>query len=287
MMKPKKSCLKCPVCDTELYVVEQMNLYKCDQNHAFDRAKEGYVNLLLSHKKKSKNPGDSQEMVVSRQSFLAKGFYEPISDEINKTVKAYFKSVAKTPETFLDLGCGEGYYLKRLIQSLEHAQTAYYGLDISKSAVKLASKNHKEAHWIVANSFFTPFSDHSLSGILSVFSPIDMSECKRMLKEDGVLIRVFPETNHLMQLKEVIYPEIKVKEYEQYLNDLEGLEVVSVKNVAYDITLKNEDLVQLLLMTPHFWRVKEENKIALLKMDTIVVTVSVSIGVYQQSKGRL
>lgn len=286
-MNQNKSCLKCPVCDSELYAIEQMRLYKCDQNHSFDMAKEGYINLLLSHEKKSKNPGDSQEMVVSRQSFLSKGFYEPISDEINKTVKAYFKRVNECPETFLDLGCGEGYYLKRLIQSLDHAATEYYGLDISKSAVKLASRHHKEAHWIVANSFFTPFMTQSLSGILSVFSPIDMSECKRMLKKEGVLIRVFPETNHLMQLKEVIYPEIKVKEYEQYLNDLEGLEVISVKNVTYDMTLKNENLVELLLMTPHFWRVKEENKKALLKMDTIVVTVSVSIGVYQQSKGRL
>ncbi|MBF4692615.1 putative RNA methyltransferase [Fusibacter ferrireducens] len=283
-MKQKKSCLKCPVCDSELYPVEAMKLYKCHHNHCFDMAKEDYVNLLLSHEKKSKNPGDSQEMVTSRQSFLSKGFYEPISDEINATVKAYFERVNKCPETFLDLGCGEGYYLKRLIESLDYAETKYYGLDISKSAVKLASRHHKAAQWLVANSFFTPFMTQSLSGILSVFSPIDMGECKRMLDKEGVLIRVFPETNHLMQLKEVIYPEIKVKEYEQYLNDLEGLEIISVKNVAYDITLKNEDLVQLLLMTPHFWRVKEENKEALLKMDTILVTVSVSVGVYQQPR---
>lgn len=285
-MKQKMKCLKCPVCNNPLYPIEAAKLYKCDLKHSFDMAKEGYVNLLLSHEKKSKNPGDSHEMVASRQSFLSKGFYQKISDEINTTVGAYIKGIGKKPASFLDLGCGEGYYLKRLIESLDNPQTAYYGLDISKSAIKMASRHHKDAEWIVANSFFTPFQDHSLSGILSVFSPIDMVECERMLKKDGVLVRVFPETNHLMQLKEVIYPEIKVKEYEQYLTDLEGLEVVSVKNVAYDIELQNEDLVQLLLMTPHFWRVKEENKAALLKMDTIVVTVSVSIGVYQQSKGR-
>lgn len=283
-MENKNISLKCPVCENELYKIEEHKLFKCDSNHSFDIAKEGHINLLMSHKKKSKNPGDSQEMVSSRKEFLNRGFYREISDNINRIIAELFENKKAKPEHVLDIGCGEGYYLDRLIKHLKYNSSNYYGLDISKPAVKTASKQNKEALWIVGNSFFTPFKDNSIDCLLSVFSPIDMTECKRVLTHEGLLIRVFPETNHLMQLKEIIYPEIKVKEYEQYLNDLKGLEVVSVNQVSYDVKLSNEDLSRLLLMTPHFWRVKEENKEALLKMESIVVTISVSIGVYRHAE---
>lgn len=283
-MKKKSSILKCPVCEKELFKIEQHRLFRCEKNHTFDLAKEGYINLLLIQDMKSKNPGDSKEMVDSRQKFLAKGFYRKISSKINETIADLLKAQTDQSLNLLDMGCGEGYYFDRLIKHLKLKSANYYGLDISKSAIKTASKQNDKALWMVGNSFFTPFKDHSLDCILSVFSPIDMKECKRLLKEDGVLVRVFPETNHLMQLKEVIYPEIKVKEYEQYLSDFTALEVCSVSEVSYDIELSNEDLGRLLLMTPHFWRVKEENKAKLLEMESIVVTISVTVGVYRPKK---
>ena len=80
------SILLCPVCKESLQANESNKSLSCENNHSFDRARQGYLNLLLAHKKKSKNPGDSQEMVIARQAFLNSNFYQPISDSLNQIV---------------------------------------------------------------------------------------------------------------------------------------------------------------------------------------------------------
>jgi 23S rRNA (guanine745-N1)-methyltransferase len=68
------SILKCPVCQDELNRIEKS--YRCKNNHTFDMGKQGYVNLHMSNEKRSKNPGDDKEMIVSRKNFLEKGYYK-------------------------------------------------------------------------------------------------------------------------------------------------------------------------------------------------------------------
>jgi 23S rRNA (guanine745-N1)-methyltransferase len=50
----------------------------CENGHPFNIAKEGYVNLLLSHQRKSKHPGDDPDMVMARRRFFGRtegGFF--------------------------------------------------------------------------------------------------------------------------------------------------------------------------------------------------------------------
>ena len=68
--------LKCPVCDAPL--INETQTLRCSNNHTFDRAKQGYVNLLLNQDKKSQHPGDTLEMVQARQRFLGLEHYFPI-----------------------------------------------------------------------------------------------------------------------------------------------------------------------------------------------------------------
>ncbi len=91
--------ISCPVCSHLL--IKEQNTYKCENNHTFDLAKEGYLNLLLNAKKTS---GDSKEMMAARRDFLAKGYYEKLSDRVNQRLK---KSHL-TDQAILDIGCGEG-----------------------------------------------------------------------------------------------------------------------------------------------------------------------------------
>ena len=58
----------CPLCKLELTLNDKT--YRCDNNHSFDIAKEGYVNLLPVQNKKSKQPGDNLEMVQARRAFF-------------------------------------------------------------------------------------------------------------------------------------------------------------------------------------------------------------------------
>lgn len=51
----------CPLCHQPLS--REKNSYICPLRHQFDMAKEGYVNLLPVQHKRSRDPGDSAEMM--------------------------------------------------------------------------------------------------------------------------------------------------------------------------------------------------------------------------------
>ena len=56
--------LLCPICAAPLRQTDKT--FRCDANHSFDMARQGYVNLLPVQNKRSLNPGDTREQVLSR-----------------------------------------------------------------------------------------------------------------------------------------------------------------------------------------------------------------------------
>ena len=116
--------LLCPICGEVL--TRQDRRYVCAKNHSFDIARQGHVNLLPVQNKRSLNPGDTAEQVVSRRAFLDGGFYAPIRDALCKLAKDHHCS-----GPILDAGCGEGYYSAELAKILD---ADLLGLDISKEA---------------------------------------------------------------------------------------------------------------------------------------------------------
>ena len=51
----------------------------CSNRHSFDRARQGYYNLLPVQHKNSRDPGDNQAMVEARRRFLDGGHYAPLA----------------------------------------------------------------------------------------------------------------------------------------------------------------------------------------------------------------
>ena len=105
-MKKFSKILVCPKCGENLVAGE--NSLVCKNNHCYDIAKEGYVNLLLANMKKTKMPGDDKLMVQARKTFLDKDYYGKLKTEINKAILDY------QPKILLDAGCGTGYYSNNL-----------------------------------------------------------------------------------------------------------------------------------------------------------------------------
>jgi len=104
---------RCPVCHFVLEKLEKQ--YICPNKHTFDIAREGYVNLLLAHQKRTKEPGDSKAMIGSRRAFLNKGYYSTLSECLNEIIAAELLDTPKgTPINVLDAGCGEGYFVGQL-----------------------------------------------------------------------------------------------------------------------------------------------------------------------------
>ena len=274
--------LTCPICGENLVKFEEHKAYKCCNNHSYDIAKQGYVNLLISNMKRTKNPGDSKEMVLARIDFLRRGFYGKVSDKINEAIYEYFKDADKKINV-LDVGCGEGYYLTNLRKYINDngINADFYGMDVSKEAVKYASRSEKECIFAVGNNYHIPAKDNSIDCILSVFSPIDIDEINRVLKKDGIFVRVLPRTNHLIELRNIIYSVVNLND-KVYMPDSEKDDYIKEINVTYSLNLNNEEFTSLLKMTPHYWKSTPENKEKLEKYEHLDITVDMRIGVFKK-----
>ena len=157
-------------------------------------------------------------------------------------------------------------------------------MDVSKDAVRYASKsnkNEKNCIWAVGNNFHIPAKDKSMDCILSVFSPIDIHECNRVLKDNGIFVRVLPRTNHLIQLRDIIYSEVNLNN-KVYTADENENEYVKEANVTFDMNLNKEEILSLLKMTPHYWKSTPENKEKLERYDSLTITVDMRIGVFEK-----
>lgn len=144
----------CPLCHQPLAHVN--NSFICPQRHQFDVAKEGYVNLLPVQHKRSRDPGDSAEMMQARRAFLDAGHYQPLRDAIVEQLSARLDASATS---ILDIGCGEGYYTHAFAGALPTATT--YGLDVAKVAIKAAARRYPQVTFCVASSHRLPFADAS------------------------------------------------------------------------------------------------------------------------------
>src|SRR5476651_2743480 len=94
--------LACPVCGEALALGPTSAA--CPNAHAFDRARSGYLNLLLSNKKQSAEPGDSLAMMQSRRVFLQGGYYDQMADAASDAVAGVL--TGRSDASIADLGCG-------------------------------------------------------------------------------------------------------------------------------------------------------------------------------------
>ena len=155
--------LICPVCGKTL--VRNEKSYVCTDNHSFDTAKEGYVNLLSGKHKAGELIGDNRDMAKARRLFLEKGYYDFLAESLCGKIKK--------DSVVLDISCGEGYYTDFFRRS---TGASVYGFDISKEMIKLAAKKYKEVTFFVANIARIPVSDESVDTAIQICAPFSEKE---------------------------------------------------------------------------------------------------------------
>lgn len=276
--------LKCPVCSNILS--EYNHSYVCSNKHTFDIASKGYVNLLMSHQKSSKEPGDNKQMVVARNSFLNRGFYKNLSETVNSIVMKHIESIGNVKKyDILDSGCGEGYYIDSLDRCLKDKNIAadLLGIDISKDAIKLASSRNRNICFAIASSFNIPACSNTIDYLLQIFSPCSNEEFERVINDKGILISVIPGKKHLFGLKEVLYDQPYENDEVEY--PLTSFKVISQKRIEYDINLEDtEDIRNLLMMTPYYWRTNEEKISKLNRIESLKTPVEFMITAYSKKQ---
>ncbi len=263
--------LTCPVCNT--IFTRNNKVLICSNHHSFDISSEGYVNLL-----RKKLPGDAKEMLVARRDFLQQGHYQPLSDLINELVYAHVSS-STSPLNILDAGCGEGYYLARLQQSLlaRNDQVQCTGLDISKDAIRMAAKRYKQACFVVANiKERLVFVDDAMQVVLNIFAPRNPAEFARVLASGGLLLVVIPGSDHLQQLRATLHLlNIEEDKEQKVVAQFSPLfDFVAASPLRYTLEFGRKEIMQALMMTPNYWHLSQEVREMAEKMDEMETTVS-------------
>ncbi len=263
--------LICPLCGNQLNRAERAMV--CRNRHSFDIARQGYVNLLTVQQKHSLNPGDTREQVLSRREFLEAGFYAPI-------VEALIKEATELRLTgpILDVGCGEGYYSSRLAHALDADLT---GLDISKEAVRCAAAKYKDASWLCATAAHIPVADGSAQLLTSLFALTLPQEFSRVLGENGYYFQVLAAQDHLLSLKSIIYPELKLREKDS-VPTLPGFTLVKSRPIRFDFTVEGQQVQNLFSMTPHVFRIGKEGAEKLRNTKILTDTASCVLNVYKK-----
>lgn len=256
----------------------------CEKGHTYDYAKEGYCNLLLVQQKGSLDPGDNKEMVAARKRFLDGDHFSAIAEKSFDFVHVLALESGRRAGSVLsivDAGCGEGYYLHKFAQYAEESPNAVRlelaGFDISKWAIKSAAKRSRKIAWLVASNSRLPFGPASVDLILSLFGFPIWDSFRAVQPKGGMVLLVDPAPNHLIELRRVIYPQVK----ESSLTSLDealraGYTLEREEGLEFKLNLKAPEIRDLLNMTPHAHRISAKGAENLAEVEELEVSVDLA-----------
>ncbi|VKN66477.1 23S_rRNA m1G745 methyltransferase [Streptococcus pneumoniae] len=275
-LKPKlqrfasATAFACPICQENLTLLETN--FKCCNRHSFDLAKFGYVNLAPQIKQSANY---DKENFQNRQQILEAGFYQAILDAVSDLLAS-----SKTTTTILDIGCGEGFYSRKLQES--HSEKTFYAFDISKDSVQIAAKSEPNwaVNWFVGDLARLPIKDANMDILLDIFSPANYGEFRRVLSKDGILIKVIPTENHLKEIRQRVQDQLTNKEYSN--QDIkehfqEHFTILSSQTASLTKTITAEQLQALLSMTPLLFHV-DQSKIDWNQLTEITIEAEILVG---------
>ena len=275
-LKPKlqrfasATAFACPICQENLTLLETS--FKCCNRHSFDLAKFGYVNLAPQIKQSANY---DKENFQNRQQILEAGFYQAILEDISNLL-----ATNPSAKTVLDIGCGEGFYSRKLQES--HSEKTFYAFDISKDSVQIAAKSEPNwaVNWFVGDLARLPIKDGSMDILLDIFSPANYGEFRRVLSKDGILIKVIPTQNHLKEIRQRVQDQLTNKDYsnQNIKNHFqEHFTTLSNQTASLTKTITTEQLQALLSMTPLLFHI-DQSKIDWSQLTEITIEAEILVG---------
>lgn len=190
--------LRCPVRACAEVLTLTGRCLTCPGGHSFDRAREGYWNLLQPQDRRARAPGDADAAIRARRRFLARGH----ADGLVAALRGLIDRLAAPREgTVLDAGCGEGTMTLALAAG---RGWDLCGLDLSARALGLAARAAPSATWIAANADRAlPLQDASVDLVLSLFARRPATEIRRVVRPGGWVVVAVPGPDDLVELREI------------------------------------------------------------------------------------
>ncbi|PWG00627.1 methyltransferase domain-containing protein [Levilactobacillus bambusae] len=235
---------RCPSCQAEVVTVANHTL-TCVNGHTFDLSKKGTLYLFM----KPAGTEYDGDMLAARRRMLQRGLFDGI-------VQAMVQAIPETAKTLLDVGCGEGTPLAKLV-NLSPQLSSAIGFDISKPGIALASDYQERLFFCVADLANEPFATGQFDVVTDLFSPSAYQEFERVLTQSGTLIKVIPNANYLGELRRLLFGSDDP--HHDYSNQrvldlfLSHYPDADVRQVAYTFPLQPGWFDDLLTMTPLHW----------------------------------
>ena len=260
---------RCPICKGKVELKRQSLV--CANNHSFDIAKHGYINYIMG-KKQFKNY--DKESFESRKAILDKGYYSHILEELIEIITGLGKCTS-----ILDVGCGEGYYARNIVEATDKDVIAF---DISKDSVQLAARSDSShgVAWFVGDLSQLPIKDNTIDCLLNIFTPANYHEFNRVLRKGGYLVKVVPGANHLKEFRELVQDKLRNKEFSNervvdYFD--ERFTILEQKKISKTFKINEEDARIFAEMTPLFFNV-DIDTIDLASVNHLTVEAEILIG---------
>ncbi|GIO26303.1 putative RNA methyltransferase [Ornithinibacillus bavariensis] len=277
--------LRCSICNMPMEVMDLKSLV-CLNEHTFDLAKQGYINLLT----RSVNSHYDKELFKARKSVIKESdLFSLLHEKILEIIKEYLED-SMSEIMFFDAGCGEGSHLQKIIDNAENLAVTGIGLDISKDGIKMAASNYKESIWLVGDLANSPLADQSCHVILNILSPANYKEFQRILVSDGIVLKIVPRSHYLKELREALFNNTDKKSYKNdktvalFNNHFHLLDVINLK---YTKKLTQTALIHLVQMSPLAWNTskRDMNRIINQGISAVTVDLDILIGINKKTKG--
>lgn len=235
-----QEAFQCPLCGGNMYV-SNSSMY-CKRGHCFDISSKGYINFLPNQKPQK---GYNHNFFESRRKILEEGLYSHILTEIQTII-----SSSNNLHLIVDAGCGEGYYAKNIREKTGKDVIAF---DFSKEAVHIAATGGNHVGWLISDISKIPLKNDSVDCLLNIFTPANYSEFKRVLSNDGMILKVIPSENHMKELRHSVRDYLRNETYtNQQVVDyfLEHFDLKKRISLSKTFPVKKSQLHDLFQMTP-------------------------------------
>ncbi len=260
--------VQCPLCATSFTIKNAS--FICREQHTFDFAKQGYVNVL-THLVQSNY---DKTLFSSRHHIIAKEkLYQPMHKAIANIINERYKQQASI--TIADLGCGEGSHLKGITNEITMDLTQV-GIDIAKEGILKAAKTYPDTIWLVGDLANMPLRTGSIDVLLNIFSPANYMEFKRIAAKGALCIKVVPGPHYLRELREFLGKKQTNGDAPATLF-AQRLSIEQILPVHYTRTMDGDSLSQLVQMTPLTWKADPNKMKQFTEKENQDITIDVNL----------
>lgn len=258
----REGTYRCPICHEKLQL--SATSLRCENNHSFDLAKQGYVHFA----------GETKETMYdailfeARQNVLQKTM---LYDRVQVIIDQWLEQFES--KSILDVGCGEGTHTARCIKEGRFIA----GVDLAKDGIQLAAKTYRKVEWFVADLANLPYENESFDTILNILSPANEREFRRILKEEHLIIKVVPNAYYLTEIRQAFTNEAIYDAKETHEHIKEKYDVLDAEVVNEKVPFTQDDWANLVQMTPLSWHADAMTVMEFLESAPATVTIDVTV----------